>query len=105
VWVVGGMGIAALGTSATFTVLAKNQLDMLHSTCSPNCTSAQTQTGRTDALIAQVSLGVGATAVAGAVLWAVLSGSSKAPQAAGLAPWVEVDALAGGGIVGIGSTY
>jgi hypothetical protein len=105
VWVVGGLGIAALGTSATFTVLAKNQLDMLRGTCSPNCTSAQTQTGRTDALVADVSLGVGSAAVAVAVLWAVLSGSSKAPQPTGFAPWVEIGPMAGGGAVGVRATY
>jgi hypothetical protein len=105
VWVVGGLGIAALGTSATFTVLAKNQLDMLHGTCSPNCSSAQTQTGRTDALVAQVSLGVGAAAVAGAILWALLPRSSQASQPTGFAPWLEVGAVPGGGVVGIGSTY
>jgi hypothetical protein len=104
-WVVGGLGIAALGASASFTVLAANNLDGLRHSCSPNCTPADTLTGRTYAVLADVSLGVAAAAVAGAILWAVLPRSSRASHSADLAPRLEVDAVTGGAVIGIGAKY
>ncbi len=71
-WVLGGVGVAGLASFAAFAVLAKNDLDDLKSKCSPNCSDDQTSDGRRNALIADISLGVGAAALVGGVVWAVV---------------------------------
>jgi hypothetical protein len=68
-WVLGGAGVLALGTSAFFGISANNQLNTLDATCSPHCAESATNPGRTDAVVFDVLLGVGAAAVAGAVIW------------------------------------
>jgi hypothetical protein len=76
-WVLGGLGVVALGSFGFFAVSAKSELTKLEDSCSPGCTDSQTKTGRNNALIADVSLGIGVAALAGAVTWTLLSGSSE----------------------------
>jgi hypothetical protein len=76
-WVLGGVSVVALGGFGYFAVSASSELDKLKKACSPSCTDKQTQTGRTNALLADVSLGVGVAALAGAVTWALLARSSS----------------------------
>lgn len=76
-WVLGGLGVVALGSFGYFALNAKSELNELEDTCSPGCTDEQTKTGRNSALIADISLGVGVAALAGAVTWTLLSGSSN----------------------------
>jgi hypothetical protein len=71
-WVLGGVGVAGLASFAAFAVIAKNDLDDLKDKCSPNCSDDQTSDGRRNALIADISLGVGAAALVGGVVWAVV---------------------------------
>jgi hypothetical protein len=73
VWIVGGLGVAALGNGAFFGYLAKKELNHLQDDCSPNCDNSRTKPGRTDALIADISFGVGAAAIIGAIIWAAAS--------------------------------
>jgi hypothetical protein len=75
-WLLGGVGVVALGSFGYFGLSAKSELDKLDS-CSPSCARSQSDTGRRDALFADVSLGIGVVALAGAVTWAVLSSGSK----------------------------
>jgi hypothetical protein len=72
-WVLGGVSVAALGSFGYFAISASSELDKLKKACSPSCTDKQTHTGRTNALLADVSLGVGVAALAGAVTWALLA--------------------------------
>jgi hypothetical protein len=76
-WVLGGLGVVALGSFGYFALSAKSELGELEDTCSPGCSDEQTKTGRNKALIADISLGVGVAALAGAVTWTLLSGSSE----------------------------
>ena len=76
-WVLGGVSVVVLGGFGYFAVSASSELDKLKKACSPSCTDEQTQTGRTNALLADVSLGVGVAALAGAVTWALLARSSS----------------------------
>jgi hypothetical protein len=71
-WVLGGVSVVALGSFAFFGLSAKSELNKLK-VCSPYCTDKQTQTGRNDALAADISLGVGVVALAGAVVWALVA--------------------------------
>jgi len=70
-WVLGGLGVAALGGATYFGLAANSQLSDLNASCSPHCTDAQTQPGRTDALVFDVLLGAGAAALGGALVWAL----------------------------------
>jgi hypothetical protein len=70
-WILGGVGLAALGAATYFGLAAKGQLDHLDATCSPNCTDAQTQPGRTDALAFDILLATGGAAIGAAIVWAL----------------------------------
>jgi hypothetical protein len=105
-WVLGGAGVVVLGVATYFGVAAANQLSTLDGTCSPHCTNAATQTGRTDALAFDVSLGVGIAAVAGAVLWAVAFPSRETvPATARATARFDVKPVAGGAVAGVTFAY
>jgi hypothetical protein len=70
-WVLGVAGLAGLGVATYFGVAASTQLHDLDRTCSPHCSDAQTQPGRTDALVFDVLLGAGGAAVGAALVWAL----------------------------------
>jgi hypothetical protein len=74
-WILGGAGLLSLGAATYFAVAANSDLNQLRATCSPHCSQAQTNPGRTDALVFDVTLGVGAAALAGALVWAIASPS------------------------------
>jgi hypothetical protein len=82
VWVLGGVSIVALGSFGFFALSAKKELNSLNNLCSPRCNPSDTNTGKKDALIADISLGVGVAALAGAVTWALLSSGSKSSETA-----------------------
>jgi hypothetical protein len=104
VWVLGGIGVAALGTGTYFGLQARSQLEHLKNDCSPDCTDAQTKPGRTDALLADVSFGIGAAAVVVAIMWAAFTPQEKAPQKTGNAT-LDVRPVAGGWAVGTSFSY
>jgi hypothetical protein len=81
-WVLGGVGVLGLGTFAVMGAMAKSDLDDLEKTCSPNCSQSDADAGKTKALIADISLGVGAAALVGALTWALVAKkrSKEAPS-------------------------
>jgi hypothetical protein len=104
-WVLGGAGILALGAATYFGVAASSDLNNLNATCSPHCSDAQAQPGRTDALFFDVSLVVGGAALAGALVWALAfpSHADTSPPAA--AARLEVSPLPGGAFGAIHISY
>jgi hypothetical protein len=96
VWILGGFGVAALGSGAYFGITARNELEHLKNSCSPSCTDAQTKTGRTDALVADISFGVGAAAIVGALVWAIMSPSRESASQKTSFSGVDVRPVAGG---------
>jgi hypothetical protein len=103
-WILGGVGIVALGSFTYFGLSAKSALDTLKTTCSPNCTSSQTSPGRTKALVADISLGAGVLAIGGAVIWAILANSGKS-EAAASAPMIDVQPMVGGAYGSVTARY
>jgi hypothetical protein len=100
-WILGGVGVASLGVATYFTLAAKGDLDDLQTSCSPHCTQAQTQPGRTDALAGDVLFVAGGAAVLGAVLWAAIAPSSaRRPSTA-----LTVMPLPGGGAAALRFAY
>ena len=87
-----------------FGLSAKSALDTLKTTCSPNCTSSETSSGRTKALVADISLGAGVLAIGGAVIWAILANSGKS-EAAASAPRIDVQPTVGGAYGSVTARY
>jgi hypothetical protein len=89
VWVLGGVGLAGLGAFTYFGITAKGEYDDLKKACSPGCTDDETSSGRTSALLADISLGVGAAALIGGVTWLIIAKKKKPKEdsaALGIAP-------------------
>jgi len=103
-WIVGGLGVAALGTAGYFAVVTSNDLDTLRHTCSPSCSDAQMSTGKTHAVITDTLLGVGAAGVGVGVLWAIL-GSGGSSGASGASAAVEAAPVPGGAMVSVRGAY
>jgi hypothetical protein len=62
-FIVGGVGVAALGSFAIFGLGGKNDVDDLEKTCKPNCAESDVSAARTKLIIADISLGVGVVAL------------------------------------------
>jgi hypothetical protein len=102
-WILGGVGVLALGGATYFAFAAKQQLNDLNGSCSPHCTDAQTQPGRSDALLFDLFLGVGAAAVAGALVWGLAFPSYAIAPAS--AARLEVRPVAGGALTALTLSY
>jgi hypothetical protein len=63
-WVLGGIGVVALGGFATFALLGKSDSDNLHNTCAPDCSSSQVSALKTKLLAADIALGVAVVSLA-----------------------------------------
>ena len=66
VLVLGGVGVVGLGTFVAFAIVASGDLNNLRKTCAPYCSSSQLSSVKTEALVADVSLGIGVVALAAA---------------------------------------
>jgi hypothetical protein len=102
-WVLGAAGLVALGTGAYFVSATSDQLSHLQRTCSPFCTDAQTQPGRTDALLADVLLTSGGVAVAAAILWAAVFPASS--QSTAGSAMVQMAPIPGGAMTALTLRY
>jgi len=78
-WVLGGVGIAALGSFAFFGLSGQSDQNQAEAPggCAPNCHASQVDPIRTKFAIADVSLGVGIVALAAAAIVAVVHSSSE----------------------------
>jgi hypothetical protein len=85
-YILGGVGIAALGGGIVMRLIAADNYNELVDTCSPNCSSGKVADVRTQYVISSVGFGVGAAAIVGAgLIWAFGSGGSGSePDQAGL---------------------
>jgi len=90
--VLGGLGVVGLGTFVVYHLSAKSDLDAMRTECAPRCPADGVDTLDQKILVSNIALGVGATALTGAILvflfeggWhstkttAPASGRAKAP--------------------------
>ncbi|MDB4991524.1 MAG: uncharacterized protein JWN04_6702 [Myxococcaceae bacterium] len=77
-WVLAGVGVAGVSTFAGLRVKAASLLHDLQHSCAPTCRPQQSEHGKRIALAADVSLGLGIAAIAGAAVWTF--GSSVAQR-------------------------
>jgi hypothetical protein len=77
-YVLGGLGVVALGSFAFFGITGKSDVSDLRSSCSPNCQQRDVDHARTKLIIADISLGVGVVAL-GVATWMILANRSSPP--------------------------
>lgn len=80
-WVLGGLGVVGIVTFTVLRVELGSELRELERDCSPYCSEAQRDSGKRKALIADLSLGVGVAALAGAGVWTLASWLSQPADA------------------------
>jgi hypothetical protein len=82
-WMLGGVGVAALGSSTYLGLTSKADLAALRRDCAPNCTDSQVNGVRDRMIVADVALGVGVVAiVAAAWIWLADAGHAQRPTRA-----------------------
>ena len=69
-WVLGGVGVVAIGTSLVLRAVGASDFDSLASSCAPTATCSQSDVDKVKQkyLFSNIALGVGAAALAGAVV-------------------------------------
>src|SRR5262249_44074220 len=95
-WVLGGVGLAAIGSVPYLRFSAVGDYNDYNETCSPACNPDDVDKVRTKFLISNISLGVGAAALVGAgIVFAVGRGDGGQKVEASVTPQV------GGAIAGV----
>lgn len=118
-FIVGGIGVVALGSFAIFGLGGKSDVDDLEKTCKPNCAESDVDSARTKLIIADISLGVGIVAL-GVATYMILtrpkldadvktghaSGSPPPKPATGMSS-IKLDfgALSGGAMGSVGARF
>ncbi len=103
--VLGGVGIAAIGSFAYFGVTGKADINELRTSCAPSCAQRDVDAAKTKLLVADISLGVGVVALI-ASAWVFLAhGSSSSAAPAPSAARLDVRALPGGGVASVGGAF
>lgn len=80
-WIVGGAGVALAATGGVFWFLSESsRSDLVAANCSPRCDSGDVDGIKTQRLIGDVLMGVGAVAIGAAIVWLVFDGGRSAPS-------------------------
>ncbi|AGP38192.1 hypothetical protein SCE1572_29180 [Sorangium cellulosum So0157-2] len=85
-YVLAGLGVAGGASFAVWGLMGRSEQDRLEKTCSPSCADSDLDAVRTRYLIADISLGVGAAALAGAALTYLLRPTKERPIAVSVEP-------------------
>jgi hypothetical protein len=95
-------GVAAVSL-AYFGLSGRSDVSDLRATCAPNCLQSQVDSARTKLIVADVSLGVGVVALAGAA-WFFFRRGEGAPQQSA-AVHADVEPQRGGGIASLTASF
>ncbi|WP_437475999.1 hypothetical protein WME75_25370 [Sorangium sp. So ce1014] len=85
-YVLAGVGVAGAASFAVWGLMGRSEQDHLEQTCRPKCTDSDLTSVRTRYLIADISLGVGAAAFAGAALTYLLRPTEERSIAVSVEP-------------------
>lgn len=118
-FIVGGIGVVALGSFAIFGLGGKSDVSDLEKSCKPNCEDSKVDSARTKLIVADISLGIGIVAL-GVATYMILtrpkidadvktgarSASPPPKPPTGLSS-IKVDfgALTGGGMGSVGARF
>jgi hypothetical protein len=80
-WVLAGGAVVGGAGFTYFGLRAKNDVNDMRSTCAPNCPEERVDAAKRDAIIANVSLGVGAAALGVAVVLVITGQPDSTPPA------------------------
>jgi hypothetical protein len=100
-WILGGVGVAALGAGATLWALGMGERADLLDNCGKNgrvCSAGDETPAKTKLLVGDIAFGGGLVSL-GAAVWLALRGWPSA------APAVDVHPVAGGAVVGYGAAF
>ncbi len=104
-YVLGGVGLAALGAAAYFDLSASSDVDNLRKTCAPNCQQSQVDSVRTRYTVAGVAAGVGAVSL-GVAAYLFLSKPEKSePRVGRAALRFELRPAPSGATAGLGGAF
>jgi len=102
-WVLGGLGLVALGSFSYFGLTGKSDADKLQD-CKPYCAEADVDSARQKLLIADVSLGVGLVSL-GAATYLFLTRPSASEEAPTTGFRWQLAPLPGGGFAGVSTRF
>lgn len=100
-WVLGGVGVAALGGAAFFWLSGESKKKDLDS-CKPNCKQSEVDSVKQKRLIGDIALGVGVVAIGAAVYFAVSAKPEKPPPTAAR---FDVQVAPGGAFAGVSGHF
>jgi hypothetical protein len=95
-------GVAAVSLTY-FGLSGRSDVSDLRATCAPNCSQSQVNSARTKLIAADVSLGVGVVALAGAAWFFFKSGSQGSQQSATVR--ADVEPMPGGGVASLSARF
>ena len=91
-WVLGGVAVVGLASWAGFGLAASAETDRLQAECAPGCSAADRDGAFRTALVADVSLGLGALAAVGAaVVWFTRPSRPAQPSALRPGGWLALE--------------
>jgi len=99
-FVVGGLGLAALGIALYLAIDADSDARSLRDTCAPKCDQGAVDDVKSQQLIAGVTAGVGGAALVAGVVLFFLHGSGDSKSGKGSLPPVTITPIAGGAAAG-----
>ena len=102
-WVLGGVGVVALGSFAYFGLKGRSDVQHLRDTCAPACDSSDEKPAKTKLLVADVSLAVGIVSLGFATYFAITAKSEQPAATATLS--FDAAALPGGGVGFVGGRF
>jgi hypothetical protein len=101
-FVLGGIGLVAIGSFAYFGLTGKNDVSDLRSTCAPACDQDKVDKARAKLIIADISLGVGIVALGVATYLLI---ANRPAASATVTTAIDVKAVPGGGVAQLGGRF
>jgi hypothetical protein len=103
VWILGGVGAAALVTTGVFWVWGRSDYSSLQGSCGESCNPSQVSPVRTKLVVGDVALGVGVVSL-GLAAWFYFTRKTESPPAAEGAE-LFVTPAPGGAVAGVGAPF
>lgn len=94
--ILGGVGVAALGSFAFFGLSGKGDVDDMETDCKPNCEPSRVDSAKTKLLVADISLGVGIVALGVATVLVLIRPKGDGAEGKNVAQVTSKPKTAGG---------